>query len=175
MITEALKNRILPLNMLLLDVDGVLTSGDIIYSDDGSETKVFNVKDGLGIRLLMDAGIKVGIITGRRSGALTARCENLGIDLVYDGIKDKVAVLADIVKENGMAYNEIGFVGDDLPDIGIMNRVGCSFSVNNACAETRDAAAYVADLDGGKGAVREISEFILKTKGLWDQVTRKFL
>ncbi len=175
MIAEAVKNRILPLKMLLLDVDGVLTSGDIIYNDNGEETKVFNVKDGLGIRLLMDAGIKVGIITGRRSGALTARCGNLGIDLVYDGVKDKVAVLEKIVKDQGLAYNDIAYIGDDLPDIGIMNKAGCGFSVRNACRETQDAALYVATQDGGKGAVREISELILKTQGLWEQVTRKFL
>lgn len=175
MITEAVKNRILPLKMILLDVDGVLTQGDVIYNDSSVETKVFNVKDGLGIRLLMDAGIKVGIITGRSSGALSARCENLGIDLVYDGVKDKVAVLEKIVKDLGMAYNEVAFVGDDLPDIGIMKRVGCAFSVNNACIETQDVALYVTDLDGGKGAVREISELVLKAKGLWEQVTRKFL
>ena len=174
MTPEDLKSRILPLKMLLLDVDGVLTSGNIIYNDNGDETKVFNVKDGLGIRLLMDAGIKVGIITGRCSGALTARCANLGIELVYDGVKDKIAVLENIVKETGLAYNEVAFVGDDLPDIGIMNKAGCAFSVKDACIETQNAAAYVTDLCGGKGAVREISELILKVKGLWEQVTGKY-
>ncbi len=175
MTTESLKNRILPLKMLLLDVDGVLTSGDIIYSDNGNETKVFNVKDGLGLRLLMDSGIKVGIITGRSSAALSARCENLGINLVYDGVKDKEAVLDKIINETGLACNEIAFVGDDLPDIKVMNNVGCAFSVNNACIETRNAASYVSELDGGNGAVREICELILNTKGLWGKVTEKFL
>ncbi len=175
MITDSVKEKILPIKLLLLDVDGVLTSGDIIYSDSGSETKVFNVRDGLGIRLLMDAGINVGIITGRSSDALSARCRNLGIETVYDGVKDKVAVLEKIANDFEMAYNEIAFVGDDLPDIRVMKRAGCGFSVNNACNETKNAAVFITNCDGGKGAVREISELILKTKGLWDQAVKKFL
>lgn len=174
MISAEVIKRILSVRLLLLDVDGVLTPGSIIYSDSGEEIKVFSVKDGLGIRLLMDAGIRVGIITGRRSGALSARCKNLGIDLVYDGVKDKVAVLDTIANELGITYDEISFTGDDLPDLGVMKRIGCPFAVGDAAPEIRNAAIYTTDSNGGNGAVREICELILKTRGVWDQVLEQF-
>lgn len=167
--------EILPVKMLLLDVDGVLTSGSVIYNDDEVETKVFSVKDGLGIRLLMDAGIQVGIITGRSSGALLARTRNLGIELVYDGVKDKEAVLEKIMSENELSYDEIAFAGDDLPDIRVMKKTGCPFTVADACSEVKDVSVYTTEKRGGRGAVREICELILKTKGLWDQAIEKFL
>jgi len=167
--------EVLPVKMLLLDVDGVLTSGGVIYNDEEAETKIFSVKDGLGIRLLMDAGIKVGIVTGRSSGALLARTRNLGIDLVYDGVKDKEGVLEKIVSEHGLMYNEIAFAGDDLPDIRVMKKAGCPFAVADACSDVKDVAVYTTEKRGGRGAVREICELILKTKGLWDQAIEKFL
>ncbi len=167
--------EILPLKMLLLDVDGVLTSGGVIYNDEAAETKIFSVKDGLGIRLLMDSGIKVGIITGRRSGALLARTRNLGIDFVYDGVKDKEVVLEKIVSEHELGYDEIAFAGDDLPDIRVMKKVGCPFTVADSCSEVKDVAVYTTEKRGGRGAVREICELILKTKGIWDQAIEKFL
>lgn len=170
-----LEDCISPLKMLLLDVDGILTSGEVIYNDDEVETKIFSVKDGLGIRLLIDAGIRVGIITGRSSGALLARCRNLGIDLVYDGVKDKEAVLEKIVQEMGLSYNEIAFAGDDLPDIRVMKKIGCPFTVSDASPEVKDVAVFITENGGGKGAVREMSELILKTKGLWSQAIERFL
>lgn len=175
MTKKSLFKEILPVKMLLLDVDGVLTSGDVIYNDDEAETKIFSVKDGLGIRLLMDSGIKVGIITGRSSGALLARTRNLGIDLVYDGVKDKEAILEKIVTEHELRYDEIAFAGDDLPDIRVMKKTGCPFTIADACPEVKDVAVYTTEKRGGRGAVREICELILKTKGLWDHAIEKFL
>lgn len=175
MTTQSFFKEILPIKILLLDVDGVLTSGGVIYNDDEAEIKIFSVKDGLGIRLLIDSGIKVGIITGRSSGALLARTRNLGIDLVYDGVKDKEAVLEKIATENELGYDEIAFAGDDLPDIRVMKKVGCPFTVADACTEVKAVAVYSTEKRGGRGAVREISELILKTKGLWDQAIERFL
>lgn len=175
MIGDNVKQQIVSVKMLLLDVDGVLTNGSIIYTDQAREVKVFSVKDGMGLRLLMDAGIEVGIVTGRSSMALQTRCDNLGISMVYDGVKDKEKLLTDIMDQTGLASHEIAFAGDDLPDIRIMKRVGLPLAVANACPEVRNVAAYTTSSGGGDGAVREICELILKTKGLWDQVIRRFI
>lgn len=168
-------NKLEPIKALLLDVDGVLTDGGIIYGDDGAEIKVFNVKDGLGIRLLIDAGIPVGIVTGRRSGALTHRCRNLGLDHVFDGVGDKTAVLGEVRRRMGAAPGEIAFIGDDLPDLPLMKKVGCAIAVADAREEVRDRADIVTTAPGGNGAVREICESILKAKGLWEDVLGRYL
>ena len=156
------------LALLLLDVDGVLTSGQVIYDDDGKETKVFNVRDGLGIRLLREAGLQVGIVTGRRSMALVHRCRNLGIRLLKDGISDKAAALAQILSETGAAAAQTAFVGDDLPDLPIMRRVGVPIAVGDAHDMVKQAAVWTTRANGGCGAVREISERILKARGDWN-------
>lgn len=175
MTNDKLTNRILPVKMLLLDVDGVLTRGNIVYTEQAEEIKMFSVKDGLGIRLLMDAGIKVGIITGRQSKALQARCSNLGITMVYDGVRDKEETLPQVMHSTGLTLTQIAFAGDDLPDIRIMKQVGFAVAVADACEDVRDIATYTTTAPGGEGAVREISELILKTQGLWEQVIARFL
>lgn len=175
MISDDLKKRVLPIKMLLLDVDGVLTDGSIIYTDQAQEIKVFNVKDGLGLRLLMDAGIGVGIITGRRSRALTTRCDNLGISMIYDGVKDKDSIFKEIMQHTGLSAREIAFAGDDLPDIRIMKLAGLSLTVADACPEIRALASFTTMSRGGNGAVREICELILKSQGLWDKAIERFL
>ncbi len=164
-----------PITTLLLDVDGVLTDGGIIYGDDGAETKVFNAKDGLGIRFLMDAGVSVGIVTGRRSGALLHRCRNLGVEHVLDGVGDKAAVLDDIRERMGADPEEIAFIGDDLPDLPLMKKIGCAIAVADAREEVRERADIVTRAPGGNGAVREICESILKAKGLWDEILGRYL
>ena len=161
------------IKLLLLDVDGVLTDGSIIYTDQGAETKVFNVKDGLGMRLLMEAGIEVGIITGRTSNALHHRCNNLGITLVCDKVQDKAALLDIISKRTGVPWKEIAFVGDDLPDLPLMRKVGLSVAVADAHETVRDHADMVMASKGGAGAVREICETILKAQGLWENIMEK--
>jgi 3-deoxy-D-manno-octulosonate 8-phosphate phosphatase (KDO 8-P phosphatase) len=155
------------IKLMLFDVDGVLTDGGIIYNDNGEETKVFNVKDGLGMRLLMRAGIQVGIVTGRTSQALAHRCRNLGITLLYQGVRDKKALLNEIVETTGFDFDEIAFMGDDLPDLPIMRKVGFSVAVANAHEYVIKEADVVTRANGGDGAVREICENILKTQGHW--------
>lgn len=162
------------IKMLLLDVDGVLTDGRIIYNDQGAEIKEFNVKDGLGIRMLIFAGIHVGIVTGRSCPALLHRCRNLGIDLVLDGVKDKAAVLDAIVRDHGIATDEIAFMGDDLPDLPLMRRVELSIAVADAHPHVADQAHMVTVAGGGKGAVREVCDAILKARGFWEKSLERF-
>ncbi|WP_319525131.1 HAD-IIIA family hydrolase [uncultured Desulfosarcina sp.] len=161
------------LSMVLLDVDGVLTTGQVIYDDAGREIKVFDVHDGLGIRLLMAAGIRVGIVTGRSSMALKHRCDNLGIKLLKDGVRDKAAALASILKETGIAAENTAFVGDDLPDLPIMRRVGAPIAVGDAHDAVKQIAVWTTRAKGGCGAVREVSERILKARGDWEPLLKK--
>jgi len=159
--------------LLLLDVDGVLTDGSIIYDDNSVEIKSFNVKDGLGIRLLIEHGINVGIVTGRRSKALSRRCEDLGIELLFDGIRDKGGLLGSITEKTGVDAKNMAFVGDDLPDIPLMKQVGFSIAVSDAHETLVNIADMVTIAKGGDGAAREICEAILRAKGLWVSIIKQ--
>jgi 3-deoxy-D-manno-octulosonate 8-phosphate phosphatase (KDO 8-P phosphatase) len=159
--------------LVLLDVDGVLTAGEIIYDDSGRQLKVFNVKDGIGIRLLKEAGIGVGIITGRTGQALRHRCENLGIDLIFDGVFHKDRALRKISAGTGIDTDAMAFVGDDLPDLPAMKQVGLAVAVGDAHEMVRQEADVVTRALGGRGAVREISEAILKAQDKWDDLIER--
>ncbi|MBI9076863.1 MAG: HAD hydrolase family protein [Desulfatibacillum sp.] len=159
--------------VLLLDVDGVLTNGSITYGDAGGEIKTFSVKDGLGIRMLQLAGIPTGIVTGRSSLALEKRCENLGIKHLWDGVKNKSLLIDAICKDMKTLPERMAFVGDDIPDLGIMGKVGVSVAVADAHPEVVQAARLVTTKPGGCGAVREVCEGILKARGLWDETRQK--
>jgi 3-deoxy-D-manno-octulosonate 8-phosphate phosphatase (KDO 8-P phosphatase) len=161
------------IKLLLLDVDGVLTTGQVVYTDSGEEIKSFSVKDGLGLRLAMDNGIRVGIVTGRSSGALLHRCRNLGIDLVFDNARDKAAQLPKIADRTGVAASRMAFVGDDLPDIPLMRRVGLAIAVADAVPEVIAAAHMVTAAQGGCGAVREICEKLLSARGNWKSILER--
>jgi len=167
------QDRLKQIKMVLLDVDGVLTCGDIIYSDSGEQIKIFNVRDGVGIRMLKEAGLMVGIITGRKGQALHHRCVNLGIDLIFDGVRRKDKVLDDITARTGISEDAMAYVGDDLPDLPVMKRVGLAVAVGDAHEIIRQTAHITTRAPGGKGAVREISEAILKAQGLWDELVSR--
>ena len=167
-------NKLKAIKLLLLDVDGVLTDSSIVYNDNRQEIKVFNVKDGLGIRLLMEAGIKVGVVTGRRSDALCHRCKNLGIVHIYDGVSDKAAILNLIAEQTDVSPEKMAFVGDDLPDLPLMRRVGVSIAVADAHETVVENSAWVTSAKGGAGAVREVCEAILKAQGLWEKILGRF-
>ncbi len=162
------------IELLLLDVDGVLTDGGIIYNDDGSETKMFNVKDGLGLKLVMKAGIKVGIVTGRKSAALDHRCRDLGIRYTFEGIQDKAKILEKIAKQTGVAPEHTAYIGDDLPDLSLMRRVKLPIAVADAHQTVLENADWTTSAAGGCGAVREVCEALLKTRGIWDKITANF-
>jgi 3-deoxy-D-manno-octulosonate 8-phosphate phosphatase (KDO 8-P phosphatase) len=172
--TGELKSRLKQIRLLLLDVDGVLTDGSIIYTDTGQEIKRFHTRDGLGLKLAMEAGIQVGIVTGRRGPALMHRCRNLGIDLVFDGIDDKGTALEHISGQLDIPKSQIAFVGDDLPDLPIMRRVGVAVAVADACPEIRQAAHMVTSASGGSGAVREVCQVLLQAMGTWEAVLKRF-
>ena len=167
-------SKLKKIKLLLLDVDGVLTDGGIIYNNNGAETKVFNVKDGLGIKLLLDAGVLLGIVTGRRSNALYSRCKDLGIDLVYDGVRNKIDVFDELLDKTGVSSEEVAFIGDDLPDLALMKIIGFSIAVKDADKTIIDNADMVTSAKGGHGAVREACEAILKAKGLWKDILERY-
>jgi len=171
--TQPLK-KLKHIQLLLLDVDGVLTDGSIIYNDDGSETKIFNARDGFGLKLVMSAGIKVGIVTGRSSQALRHRCDNLGIDLLFDGVGDKAQMLEEIVAQTGIDTEQTAFVGDDLPDLPIMKTAGLSIAVADAHEIVRQKADWTTLAQGGQGAVREVCEALLTARGVWEEITARF-
>lgn len=162
------------IKLLLLDVDGVMTDGRIIYDDRGAEIKEFHVKDGLGIRMLILAGVQVGIVTGRSSPALKHRCNNLGIDIVFDGIQKKAVVFNDIIRSQAVTPDQIAFMGDDLPDLPLMRLVELSIAVADAHPSVASEAHMVTNAKGGNGAVREVCDAILKTQGLWEKALERF-
>jgi 3-deoxy-D-manno-octulosonate 8-phosphate phosphatase (KDO 8-P phosphatase) len=169
MIDERLKS----IRMVLLDVDGVLTAGEIIYGDSGEQFKIFNVKDGVGIRMLKAAGIQVGIVTGRGGEALRHRCTNLGIDLVFEGVRDKAQALDQALARTGLTAEVTAFLGDDLPDLAILKKVGLAVAVADAHEAVRAVAQLITRASGGRGAVRELSDAILQAQGRWDELIQK--
>ena len=162
------------IKLLLLDVDGVLTTGQVVYSDSGEEIKAFSVKDGFGLRMAMDNGIQVGIVTGRSSSALSHRCRNLGIDLVFDRVSDKAAKLRDITDQTGIKPEHMAFIGDDLPDIPPMRKVGLAIAVADAAPEVIAAADMVTAAKGGCSTAREICEKLLKARGVWESILERY-
>ena len=163
------------IKLLLLDVDGVLTDGSIIYHDSGEQTKIFNSKDGLGILLLIRAGIQVGIVTARKSPALKHRCDNLGIELLFEGVFNKASTLKQIAGKTGISPEQTAFMGDDLPDIPMFRSVGLGIAVSDAHERVLKEADHITRAKGGAGAVREVCDTILKSKGFWDRVIEELI
>jgi 3-deoxy-D-manno-octulosonate 8-phosphate phosphatase (KDO 8-P phosphatase) len=169
-----LRARILPVRLMVFDVDGVLTDGRVIYHDDGSEIKAFDVHDGHGIKLLQRAGIDVALITGRSCRAVEHRAAGLGIDKVYQGATDKLEAYAGLQAQTGLRDEAIGFMGDDLIDIPLLRRVGFAVVVPNAVSHVMPYAHYVTRARGGYGAAREVCELLLGVQGLWEEVTWRY-
>lgn len=160
--------------LLLLDVDGVLTDGSLTYGTGNSETKSFNTQDGLGIRLLQESGVAVGIITARTSEAVTRRAQDLHIRHIYQGQSDKLAVFEKILKETGLRPPQTAYMGDDWLDLPILNRAGFAAAPANAVPEIRQRVHYTTERSGGRGAVREICDLILEAQGQLDIMRAKF-
>ena len=166
---ETTKNSATKIKLLLLDVDGVLTDGRLFFADSGEEIKAFHSLDGHGIKMLAQAGIRVGIITGRNSALLAKRASELGVELLYQGRENKLDALNEIRESIGIDYDQICYVGDDFPDLPVLTTVGLSFSVPNGHADIRSAVDAVTDAPGGMGAVREISDFLLISQDKYEQ------
>lgn len=169
-----MNDKLADIRLLLLDVDGVMTDGGIIYDINGVETKVFNVKDGHGIKMLQRHGIEVGIITGRTSPVVDIRARELGIELVYQGALKKLKSYRDIQQKTGLLDSQIAYVGDDVIDVPVMRRVIFAAAPADALIEARNVAHYVTSCAGGRGAVREVCDLILKGRGLWDEVAARY-
>lgn len=164
------------ITMLVLDVDGVLTDGTFILHADGTESKQFNTLDGHGIRMWQRAGHQVALLSGRNSGGPTAlRAKQLGIEHVFENGFDKPAVLEQLLQKTGLTPQQVAYVGDDLMDVRVIDKVGFGAAVANAVDETKQYADYVTTRPGGYGAVREVIEHILKKTGKWQQLTERYL
>jgi len=148
--------------LVVLDVDGVLTDGRFYLSDDGAETKAFSTQDGYGIRQLLRAGIAVAVISGRESNALALRMQELGVQHVVQGCKDKVAAFDRLAGSLNIGNAESVFVGDDLPDLPLLRQVGVAIAVANAVADVRTACDFITTASGGFGAVREVCDLVLQ-------------
>jgi 3-deoxy-D-manno-octulosonate 8-phosphate phosphatase (KDO 8-P phosphatase) len=161
---SAPNSKLSAIRLVAFDVDGVFTDGRFYLSDDGVESKAFNTQDGFGIRQLINAGIDVAVISGRQSGAVERRMAELGVTHVVQGCKDKVAALGEIVETLGITTGQCAYVGDDVPDLPLLNTVGYSIAVANAVLEVREQCDYTTSADGGHGAVREVCELILAAR-----------
>ena len=171
---KSLRDRLARVQLLLLDVDGVLTDGGVTWTNDGIEQKTFSIRDGLGIRLWQQAGGRTGIITGRSSRVVQLRAEELGIGIVRQGIGDKLEAATAVLAEQGLGWEQAAFVGDDLPDLPVVMRCGVGVAVADACPELVAAATLVTRRPGGRGAVREVIERLLEARGQWDAIVHRF-
>jgi 3-deoxy-D-manno-octulosonate 8-phosphate phosphatase (KDO 8-P phosphatase) len=171
---ERLLHKIRRVRLLILDVDGVMTDGRIIIDDAGLESKHFDVKDGHGLKILMRYNIDVVLLTGRRSRVVDHRAADLGITEVYQGIRNKLEAFVGILERRKLTPEETAYVGDDVVDIPLLKRVGFAVAVPDAVQEVRHVADYVTNRPGGRGAVREVCEMILKAQGQWTDVAARY-
>lgn len=174
-VSREFADKIRAVKLVVFDVDGVLTDGRIIFSNSGEETKLFDVKDGHGIKLLMRSGIDVAIITARESEVVRRRASDLGITHVFQGMKDKKMALEELVKASGVTPGSMAYMGDDIIDLPVLKRVAFSAAVADAVSEVIERVDFVAKRPGGRGAARELAELILKVQGKWDEVMKAYL
>jgi 3-deoxy-D-manno-octulosonate 8-phosphate phosphatase (KDO 8-P phosphatase) len=166
----AVRARARRVEMILMDVDGTLTDGTLAVLPDGEEVKSYHVRDGLGILLAQMAGLRLGIITGKTSKSLERRAERLRIFEVHQGVLDKTKALREILEKQALAPEAVAYIGDDLGDVEVMRSVGLAAAVADAHPEARRHAHYVCRAAGGRGAVRELIEFILDAQGKWEDI-----
>ena len=176
-ISPALKKRAAKIKLLLMDVDGTLTDGSVTLLSqlDGTalEIKTFDAHDGQGLTLARTAGLKTGFITGRESPALLRRAHEMRMDYAYMKVPVKLPAYEEILQKTGLPEAAVAFVGDDLPDLPVMRRVGLAVAVGDAAAEVKEVAHYTTRALAGHGAVREAIELILKSKGIWEEMIEK--
>lgn len=161
------------IQLVILDVDGVMSDGRIVIDDNGVQSRNFDIKDGMGVVALKMLGVEVAIITSKRSGAVRHRAEELKITRFYEGVKKKLEAYAEILEEMGISDAQVCYVGDDLVDLSMMKRVGFPVAVADAVPDVKKHAKYVTEARGGYGAVREVAEKILKSQDKWDKLLSK--
>jgi 3-deoxy-D-manno-octulosonate 8-phosphate phosphatase (KDO 8-P phosphatase) len=162
------------IEVLVLDVDGVLTDGGIVYGSNELELKQFHVRDGSGLKVWQLVGKRAAVITGRRSAIVEVRAAELGIAPVIQGASDKLAAYRQVLAACAVRPDQVGYVGDDLPDLPVLLNCGLAAAVADACPEVKAAAHYVTRTPGGRGAVREVIELVLRCQGQWQQVVERF-
>ena len=175
MLNNSIIERAKKIKVLVLDIDGVMTDGRIIYSIYGDELKFFDVQDGFGITLLNRANIKSVIITAKKSRIVKLRARDMKVAKAYQGYIDKVKAFNKLLRKFRVSPEEVCFIGDDLIDIPVLRRAGFAVAVPNAVDEVKQSAHHITSKTGGRGAVREICDLILKAKGKWDLATSKYL
>ena len=173
-VSDDIRARILPVTHFITDVDGVLTDGRIIMDDEGREIKHFDVRDGHGLKLLMRGGIHVIFLTGRTSRVVLHRAADLGVSEIYQGARDKVSVLEEIMGRHRIGGDRIACMGDDIVDVPLFRRVGFSAAVADASEYAKNSAHYVTGRAGGRGAVREVCELILQVQEKWQDVVARY-
>jgi len=170
---KMIEERAKKIKLLILDVDGVLTDGRIIYDNFGDEIKCFNVHDGFGMSLLYRSGIKSVIITAKKTNIVKRRAQDMHVAAVYSDHK-KLKIYENVIRRFKVKDEEVCFIGDDLIDLPIIKRAGFSVAPPDAVEDVRNKSHYITKKEGGKGAVREVIEIILKSQGLWDKVTAEY-
>ena len=168
--SNLIKRKAARIKLLLLDVDGVLTDGRIVYDSCGRDMKFFDVRDGLGVFVLKRVGIKTVLITAKASGSIRPRARDMQVDEVIEGVFPKSRVFAGLLKKHRLTPEEVCFVADDLVDLSLIKRVGLAVAVANATHEIKKEADYITKKEGGRGAVREVVELILKSQKKWKDV-----
>ena len=163
-----------PIELILSDVDGVLTDGSVVYTNEGIEIKRFHIRDGLGIRVWQQAGYQFGVLTARSSNIVKVRAAEIGVEIVRQGFEDKLPETRRIAESLGLSMDQVCYIGDDLVDLAVINNVGFGVAVADAAPEVQSAAKHVTEARGGRGAVREVIETILKAKHQWDTVISRF-
>jgi 3-deoxy-D-manno-octulosonate 8-phosphate phosphatase (KDO 8-P phosphatase) len=158
-----------------MDADGVLTDGKIVFLSGGNEAKMFDSKDGVGIKLAQRAGLKTGVISGRESEALLRRCEELGMDEIHQRVFEKLGAYEEILKKRGLQDEECCFIGDDLVDAPVLKRVGLPVGVADGHPALEPLLAFITDRAGGSGAVRETIDMVIRAQGKWDEVVGRYL
>lgn len=175
MTSSEIEQRAARVKLLLMDCDGVLTDGRIWLLESGEDQKAFHTRDGLGIELLHRAGLQSGIISGRTSGAVERRARGLGMSFIRQGCENKLEAFAETLAHAGVTNAEVAFVGDDLNDIPLMLQSGLGIAVADAAPETREHAHYITTAPGGRGAIREVVELILKSQNRWSDLVNNYL
>lgn len=168
------EQRARAIELILSDVDGVLTDGGIIYDNQGIETKRFHVRDGLGVRLWKKAGFRFGILTARTSHIVKIRASELDLDVVRQGFDDKLPAARDLMTQLNVSPEQVCFIGDDLTDLPVLSNVGMAVAVADGVDEVQSAAHWITSRPGGRGAVRETIEMILKAKNRWNDLIRNY-
>ena len=169
------ESRAKKISLLILDVDGVLTDGQLLFSDQGEAMKVFNTQDGLGISAANQAGLKTAIITGRETEMVRRRGAELNITDVFQGAKDKLQAYHQLLHKYSLQPDQAAYIGDDINDLAVMTRVGLACAVANAVVDVKKRAHFITTREGGRGAVREVIELILRAQGKWDNIVETYL